>query len=132
LVIEITPAQAHMHLLVLSSAGLLSSITVVAPGAHGPVGAGTHGAGVNTPAAADVAEITAGFVGAEHIPKGGMFVFGTMSGIVAAGCPSIVTVAGVTVSTAGAAPNEHWSWAVFTTWFGICASGTLDQPSDHL
>lgn len=35
-----------------------------------------HGAGVNTPEAADVAEITAGLVGAEHMPNGAMLTVG--------------------------------------------------------
>ena len=68
---EITPAQVHMHLLVLFSAGMPRTSTVGAPGAQGAGITGTHVCG--TPNAA----ITAGFVGALHIPNGGMLVIGT-------------------------------------------------------
>ena len=72
----ITPAQVHISVLISSSVGKLPSKTVGAPATHGAGVAGMHGAGVNTPKAADVAAITAGFVGAEHIPKGIMLTNG--------------------------------------------------------
>lgn len=104
--IEITPPQLHIHLLVLLSAGLPPTITVGDPGAHGAAHAGTHGIGVSTPIAADVALATVGFARLLHIPKviGG---FG-ISIIVAAGIFDFITVLWeVTVSGAGAAPNVH-------------------------
>jgi putative effector of murein hydrolase len=84
LVIEMTPAHVHMHLLILFSAGLLAIITVGEPGAQGAA-AGTHGTGVGTPRAADVAKIKAGFVGALHMPKWGIFTTGLWSMMFAAG-----------------------------------------------
>lgn len=65
----ITPPYVHIHFEVLFSAGLLFTSTVGEPGAHGAAHAGTHGACVNTPAAAAVAAITAGLLGHLHIPK---------------------------------------------------------------
>ncbi len=101
-----TPPQLHMHLLELFSAGLLHISTVGEPGAQGAVHAGTHGIGVSTPIAAAVALATVGFARLLHIPNiiGGLGI----SIIVAAGIPEPVTVfCDVTVSGAGAAPNEH-------------------------
>src|SRR5262245_5499793 len=83
--IEITPAHAHRHFDVLARAGAPATSTVGLPGAQGPVGTGTQGAGVNTPRAAAVAATTAGLVGALHIPKGGMLATGAQSSTVAAG-----------------------------------------------
>jgi hypothetical protein len=59
-VIEMLPPHVHKHLLLSVSAGMFITFTCALPGAHGAVIAGTHGAGVNTPIAADVAEATAG------------------------------------------------------------------------
>lgn len=73
---EITPAHVHMHLLVLSSAGMLAINTVGAPGTHGAGVTGTHGMGVSTPNAVAVAAATAGFVGVVHIPNGMMLTIG--------------------------------------------------------
>ena len=70
------PPMEHKHLEMLSSAGILPSSTVVAPGAQGAVVAGTHGIGVSTPSAAVVAVWTSGFPRDEHMPKVGMFVSG--------------------------------------------------------
>ena len=72
-----TPAQMHMHLLVLFSAGMLAINTVGAPGTHGAGVAGTHGMGVRTPNAAVVAAATLGFAIELHIPNGMMFNIGT-------------------------------------------------------
>ena len=63
-------------------------VTPTAPGVHG-ISTGMHGTGVKTPAAAAVAEITSGLVGAEHIPNGGMFSSST----------SVITPAGVVTVT---------------------------------
>lgn len=73
---EMTPSHVHINLLVSSRVGKLPSRTFTAPGVHGAGVAGTHGAGVKTPKAADVAAMTAGFVGAVHIPKGMILVNG--------------------------------------------------------
>jgi len=75
-VIDITPAHVHMHLLVSFRAGMLPISAVGEPGTHGAGITGTQGTGVGTPRAADVAAIKAGFVGALHIPNGGMFTTG--------------------------------------------------------
>jgi len=61
------------------------STTFADPGVHGPAGTGTHGIGVWTPRAADVAAVTAGFVGELHIPNVGMFAIGIVSAMVAIG-----------------------------------------------
>jgi len=88
-----------------SSAGKLPIRTVGAPGTHGAVVAGTQGTGVRTPAAAAVAVATAGLVGAEHMPKVGMFTSGLLSIIVAAGVPVRVRLTGGTTSVDGAVPK---------------------------
>jgi hypothetical protein len=79
MVIEITPAQLHTHLLVLFKAGMPPMVTVGDPGVHGAGITGTHGCGVSTPDAAAVAVMTAGFVGALHMPNGGIFAIGLKS-----------------------------------------------------
>ena len=72
-----TPAHAHMHLQLSSIAGMPLIRRFGTVGNHGVV-TGTQGFGV-PPAA-----LTAGLVGAEHIPKVGMFTSGAKSSIVAA------------------------------------------------
>src|ERR1700757_4129668 len=67
------PSQVHRQREVLSSAGLFPIITVGAPGTQGVAVAGRQGTGVKTPSLAAVAAMTAGFVGGEHKPEGGMF-----------------------------------------------------------
>lgn len=111
-----TPAQVHMTLDVELSAGLPPISTVGEPGTQGAGRTGTHGAGVKTPRAAEVAAITAGFVGAEHIPNEAMFFMGTLSMMVAAGRPPARTLlSGVTTSGTGATPNEQAHTALLTT-----------------
>ena len=107
----IPPAQVHMRVQVAFNAGMLFTITVGEPGIHGATVAGTHGTG--EPSAA----ITAGFVGAVHIPNGMMFTIGAKSIIVAAGLFSPVTGGpfGTTMSALGATPNEHLICALATT-----------------
>ncbi len=73
----------HVRRHVLVTAGTPPTVTFGDPGAHGETVAGMHGAGVKTPEAADVAAITAGFDGAEHIPNGATFIIGAMSVIFA-------------------------------------------------
>ena len=100
LVTWMIPAHVHRHLEVLFKAHSFPIITVGEPGAQGAGVTGTQGTG--EPSAA----ITAGFVGAEHMPNGMMLVAGTWSMIVAAGGPPAMTLfAGRTVSGLGAAPK---------------------------
>jgi hypothetical protein len=118
--IVMTPPHAHMHVHVDVNAGMLPICVSAAPGTHGPVTTGMHGAGVSTPMAADVAAATAGLDGVVHIPNGGMFVIGTMSCTVPAGLPSTSTrFVGNTLSVDGAMPKLHVSVAVAVTFGGI-------------
>jgi len=127
LVIEMTPAQVHMHLLISFSAGMLAMSTVGEPGAHGAGMIGVHGTGVGTPRAADVAAIKAGFVGALHIPKGGIFTTGLKSMMFAAGLFSTITLlTGRTIRDDGAAPKLHCIIAPMATCFAIAGNSCLD------
>lgn len=108
----ITPAQLHIHLHVLFSAGFPPTNTVGDPGAHGAAITGIQGIGVKTPKAAAVAAATCGFAMDVHIPKGMMFVIGMLSMIHAAGILLHITLAfGRTLSTDGAIPKLHISCA---------------------
>jgi hypothetical protein len=83
---------------------------------------GMQGIGVWTARAADVAAITAGFVGELHIPNVGMFAIGIVSAMVAIGSPPAVTGGpfGTAVSgTGGPRPIVHDSMAALTTSGGI-------------
>ena len=60
-------------------------MTVGTPGTQGAAVTGTHGVGVNTPIAADVADAVAGFARELHIPNDARFLPGTKSIMVAAG-----------------------------------------------
>jgi hypothetical protein len=60
LVTEICPPQAQIHLALLIRAGMFMIFTCPG-GAQGAVITGTHGIGVKTPIAAEVAEATVGF-----------------------------------------------------------------------
>jgi hypothetical protein len=104
---EIRPPQAHMHVLVRLSAGMLPISTVGEPGVHGAVTTGMHGIGENTPSFAAVAAATVGLVSVMHAPNGGMFISGLLSAIVAVGCPASVRATGATTSVAGDVPNTH-------------------------
>src|ERR1044072_4326512 len=97
----------HVHLDVLVNAGIFPIVTVGDPGVQGAGVFGMHGIGVKTPIAADVAEATAGLARDMHIPKGGMFIIGLLSMMVAAGAPAIVLLVGRIVRLPGAMPNEH-------------------------
>jgi len=124
---EMTPAHVHMHLLMSFSAGMLAMGTVGEPGAHGAAVTGTHGTGVGTPRAADVAAIKAGFVGALHIPKGGIFTTGLKSMMFAAGLFSTITrLTGRTIRDDGAAPKLHCIIAPMTTCFAIARNPSID------
>lgn len=118
-----------MHLLVSFRAGMLAMSTVGEPGAHGAGMTGTHGAGVGTPRAADVVAITAGFVGALHILKGGIFTTGLKSMMFAAGMFSTTTrLTGRTISDDGATPKLHCIIAPMTTCFAIAGYSFLSVP----
>ena len=107
-----TPAQLHMHLHVLLSAGFPPTSTVGEPGVHGAEITGVQGIGVKTPAAAAVAADTCGFAMDVHIPKGIMLVIGMLSMIHAAGILLHITLAfGRTLNTDGAIPKLHISCA---------------------
>jgi hypothetical protein len=109
-----------MHLLVLLRAGMPPIITVGDPGVQGAEVAGTHGAGVSTPSAAAVSEITSGFVGALHMPNGMIFSIGTWSMMLAAGLFSaFVKFTGNTIRFDGAAPKLHVSVALIATSWAI-------------
>lgn len=115
-----TPPHEQLHTDGDVSAGMLAINVFTAPGFHGPAGTGMHGIGVSTPSAADVAAATVGFDKLVHMPNGGMFIIGTMSLIVAAGLPSIITrLVGNTVSVDGAMPKLHVNIAVAVTFGGI-------------
>lgn len=119
--IEITPAQAHMHLLLLFKAGKVPSNTVGDPGAQGATVTGMQGMGVRTPRAAAVAAATVGLAMDVHIPKGRMLTIGAKSIMLAAsGPPAIVGgPLGITINALGATPKEHCNVAPITTCMPI-------------
>ena len=101
---EITPPHVHISFDVLFSSGFLHTITVGAPGIQGATIAGTQGAGLNTPSFAAVAAMTAGLLGALHMPKVGNL----LSMMVAMFMFMPFTVCWEeTGSGQGAAPNAH-------------------------
>lgn len=104
----------------LSNAGALHNMTVTAPGTQGAGVAGTHGIGVGTPSAAAVAAATIGLEGDWHIPKGGIFMMGTWSMILAAIILLVITVLGVGIKVLGAMPNVHFIMAPIQVCIGIC------------
>lgn len=109
-----------MHLEVLFSAGILPTMTVGEPGAHGVVVAGMQGIGVNTPIAAAVAEATVGLAMDMHMPNGGMFIIGMWSMMLADGGPAHrVRLAGNTFNVLGAMPNVHIIMAPALTFCAI-------------
>src|ERR1043166_6840715 len=112
-----------MHLQPSCRAGLPPTTMVAEPGAQGAGMTGTHGCGVRTPEAAAVAAATAGFEALEHIPKGGMFLMGMLSRIVAPGVPASNWFSGVTTRALGAAPKLHVIIAPAVTSFGMGSTG---------
>ena len=70
------PPQLHMHLQVLSIAGVLPIKIVGFPRIQGDVVTGIQGMGVNTPNAAVVAAATIGFASEVHITNGKIFTIG--------------------------------------------------------
>jgi hypothetical protein len=118
----ITPPHAQLHSEPAVNAGAPPIFVRSAPGFHGPALTGTHGIGVSTPSAAEVAAATVGFDKLVHIPNGGMFTIGAMSLIVAAGLPSMNTrLIGNTFSVDGASPKLHVIIAVDVTLGGMRA-----------
>jgi hypothetical protein len=108
-----------MHFALLINAGIFITLTCP-PGDHGAVITGTHGIGVSTPIAAEVAEATVGFDNDWHIPKGRIFVIGTKSIILAISIlPHLGRRGTVTISDDGAIPKVHWSIAPIHTKFPI-------------
>jgi hypothetical protein len=105
LLIAMTPPMLQLQVLLLFSAGMPRTVTVADPGDHGAAVAGTHGVG--TPAAADVRML--------HVPKGMMFVMGTMSMMFATGFISPVTGGATTANTEGALPIAHCNCAPIDT-----------------
>lgn len=105
----IIPAHWHNNLELLSSAGMLETNTVGAPGTQGAVVTGIHGWG-------DIAAATAGFAIEVHIPKGAIFTMGLLSIMVAMGCDVVITIlSGKTVNVPGATPKLHCSVAPLHT-----------------
>lgn len=114
---DICPNQVHMFMHDFVSAGMFCMSKSGLPGIHGVVTAGRQGAGVKTPIAAEVAAITAGLVGAEHMPNEGMFVMGMKSMMLPCCRPPIITVRdGLTVRGQGAIPKVHVISAPVTTY----------------
>lgn len=72
LVMEICPPHVHIHLLLSVNAGIFITFTMALPGAQGAGMTGTHGIGVSTPIAADVAADTVGLAIERHMPNVGI------------------------------------------------------------
>ncbi len=119
----ITPPHMHISSEVSFKAGQLAMSTRGDPRIQGDTVPGMQGIGVRTPAAAVVALTTAGFVGLEHMPNGGMFTIGMLSMILAAYMKPVETLfKGVTKSMLGANPKVHCSTAPLQTCFAIFLS----------
>jgi hypothetical protein len=100
--IVINPPHVHIVVQPVCNAGWPSIITLVAPGVHGDVVSGTHGAGVKAPSLAAVAAATTGFDIVPHIPKVGMLTIGANASVVAAKVPHVTGVpVGTTASGTG-------------------------------
>ena len=103
-----TPPHMHISFDVSFSAGIWFSGFVGDPGVHGAAAVfGTHGIGVNTPAAAVVAEAVAGKAGQLQTPNGLIFTIGLLSRMYPASCIPDLICFGVAENTEGAAPNVH-------------------------
>ena len=114
-----TPPQLHMHFDASVAAGMPMTVCVVEPGAQGAAVTGIQGCGVNTPAAAAVADATCGFARLLHIPNGGMFVKGAIWSIVRTGWFTLLAVPGLAMSVAGAVPKLHWQVVPVVRTFGM-------------
>jgi hypothetical protein len=92
----------HIAVQPVCSAGWPLIVTLAAPGVHGDVVTGTHGAGENTPSLAAVAAATVGFDIVPHMPNVGMFVIGMNAWMLAAGASALTGVPiGTTASGTG-------------------------------
>jgi hypothetical protein len=129
IVMLITPPQVHIAVQPECSAGWPSTITLTAPGIHGEVVIGMHGAGEKTPSLAAVAAATTGFDIVPHMPKVGMLTIGANAWMFAAGISLHWT--GVPIGTTvrgtgtGGIANEHDTIAPLLTSGGI---GTTLRP----
>ena len=102
-------------------------MTLAAPGVHGDVVTGTHGAGVNAPSLAAVAAATTGFDIVPHIPKLGMLTMGANAWTLAAGVSQVTGVPmGTTASGTGTGgiANEHVIIAPLLTKGGMTCDCT--------
>lgn len=102
-------------------------MTLLAPGVHGDVVTGTHGAGVNAPSLAAVAAATVGFDIVPHIPNVGMLTIGAKAWTLAAGVSQVTGVpVGTTVSGTGTGgiAIEHEIKAPLLTSGGITCDCT--------
>src|ERR1700744_6089899 len=102
-------------------------MTLAAPGVHGDVVTGTHGAGVNAPSLAAVAAATVGFDIVPHIPKVGMLTIGAKAWMLAAGVSAVTGVPmGRTVrgTGTGGIANEQGIIAPLRTSGGIACHCT--------
>jgi hypothetical protein len=115
------PPQMQVSFELSLSAGMPHTSTVGAPGVQGAGVAGMQGMGVNTPSAAAVAAATTGFDGLWHIPKGGMFIMGMLSMMLAAITLLVITVFGVGMSELGATPIVHFITAPMQTCLAMFA-----------
>ena len=117
---EICPSHMHMFMLDFVRAGNPCTSKSGLPGIQGVVIAGRQGAGVKTPIAAEVAAMTAGLVGAEHMPNELILVKGTKSPMFAC-CkpPTILVRDGLTTKGQGVSPKVHFIKAEVTTYESI-------------
>src|SRR4051812_23986205 len=114
--IWMTPAQLHINLEVMFSAGMPPRSIVGDPGAQGAVVIGMHGIGVSTPMAAEVAAATIGLAMLMHIPNGRMFTMGLLSMMLADGMVDDIDLfSGRTTRLLGAIPKMHMSCAPLHT-----------------
>ncbi len=109
----------HWQVSEFSRAAYCPILTFDEPGDHGLDVAGTHGWGVSTPIAAEVAAATCGFCSEMHMPNVGMFIIGLKSMTVPASMLLDWTggTAGVGEKAAGGPwPMVQVIWAPFTTF----------------
>jgi hypothetical protein len=110
-----------MHLEDIVSAGADPTSTVGDPGTQGVV-TGTHGIGVSTPSAADVAAATIGLASELHTPNGRTFAMGAESMMLATGVAPMTRLTGSTIKLLGATPKLHLSVAPMQTTCPIVSS----------
>ncbi len=126
----ITPPHVHIAVHPECRAGCPSIMTLLAPGVHGDVVTGTHGAGENTPSLAAVAAATAGLDIVPHIPNVGMLTIGANAWMFAAGVSQVTGVPiGTTVNGTGTGgiAMEQVSNAPLLTSGGITSDFTPAQ-----